>query len=288
MTADLQARRRHRPDRDPGPRGRPRGRRVQPDRPEAVRRARGRTSRPRAGSRPPTASRCGSPCPTGERLAYATAEPEERYRLASCTARQDARSPNSWSSGTAGEPTLVIGAVPRPARRARRAPGRPGDQGRDHGQGARAAVRRLPHRRDRAAGRLQGRQLLHRPARGRGRDPGLRRVRLPSGGGPAARPAAAAQGRRHRPRASTRSSPATPSTPTSPRTGSASWPSRATPTGSSTPTTWTGWTSSPAARRGLSGPKIGHTSPIRPPRGSEAPPDEVLRPRHRRRPRGAR
>ena len=48
-----------RPDRDAGARGRPRGRRLLADRAEAVRRARGRTSRRRAGSRPPTASRCG-------------------------------------------------------------------------------------------------------------------------------------------------------------------------------------------------------------------------------------
>ena len=39
MTADLQARRRDRPDRDADPRGRPRGRRVLADRAEAVRRA---------------------------------------------------------------------------------------------------------------------------------------------------------------------------------------------------------------------------------------------------------
>ena len=39
--------------------------------------------------------------------------------------------------------------VPRPARRARRAARRPGDQGRDHRHGARAAVRGVPHRRDR-------------------------------------------------------------------------------------------------------------------------------------------
>ena len=49
-----------RADRHAGPRGRPRGRRVHPDRAEALRRARGRTSRRRAGSRRPSASRCGS------------------------------------------------------------------------------------------------------------------------------------------------------------------------------------------------------------------------------------
>ena len=47
-----------------------------------------------------------------------------------------------------------------------------------------------------AARGLQGRELLDRPARGGGRDPGLRLLRLPPGGGPAPRPAAAPQGRR--------------------------------------------------------------------------------------------
>ena len=43
-------------------------------------------------------------------------------------------------------------------------------------------------RRDPGPGRLQGRELLDRPARGLGRDPGQRHVRLPAGGGAAARP----------------------------------------------------------------------------------------------------
>ena len=64
-------------------------------------------------------------------------------------------------------------------------------------------------------------------------------LRLPAGGGAAARPAAAAEGGRPRP-ASTPSWRGTPSTRTSPRTASGSWPSRATPTGS-----WTRKTCSP-------------------------------------------
>ena len=48
-----------RADRHPGPRGRPGGRRLLADRPEAVRRARGRTSSSRAGSRRPSAPRSG-------------------------------------------------------------------------------------------------------------------------------------------------------------------------------------------------------------------------------------
>ncbi len=225
-----------RPDRDAGPRGRPRGRRVLPDRAEALRRAveghRGagldRAGRLRRGAGDPARRRAAG---LRDRRA------EERYRLASCTHAKTQVVPSSWSRSTPGEPTLVIGQYLDQLDELADAPRRPGDQGRDPGQGAGAALRGVPHRRDRAAGGLQGRELLHRPARGRGRHPGLRVLRLPPGGGPAPRPAAAPQGGRPRPRTSTRSSPATPSTPTSPRTASASSPSRATRTGSSTPMT---------------------------------------------------
>ena len=46
--------------------------------------------------------------PEGERLAYATAEPEERYRLASCTHRK-VDVVKSLMARHAGQPTLVIG-----------------------------------------------------------------------------------------------------------------------------------------------------------------------------------
>ena len=46
--------------------------------------------------------------PEGERLAYATAEPEERYRLAACTASKT-RLVERIVAKHAGEPTLVIG-----------------------------------------------------------------------------------------------------------------------------------------------------------------------------------
>jgi DNA excision repair protein ERCC-3 len=46
--------------------------------------------------------------PEGERLAYATAEPEERYRLAACTASKT-RLVEQLVAQHAGEPTLVIG-----------------------------------------------------------------------------------------------------------------------------------------------------------------------------------
>ena len=175
--------------------------------------------------------------PTDERLAYATAEPEERYRLASCTPPKTRRGRATWSPQHAGPADPGDRAVPRPARRARRRPRRAGHQGRDAGQGAAAALRGLPLRRDRPARGLQGRELLHRPARGRGRHPGLRRRSAPARRRPSGSAGCCAPRPRARPRTSTRSSPATPSTPTSPRTGSGSWPSRATPTGSSTPRT---------------------------------------------------
>ena len=133
--------------------------------------------------------------PEGERLAYATAEPEERYRLASCTFSKT-KVAEQLVERHRGERTLVIGQYLEQLDELADHLGAPGDQGRDPGQGARAAVPGVPHRRDRAPGRLQGRQLLRRPARGRGRDPGLRQLRLPPGGGPAAGPAAAPQGRR--------------------------------------------------------------------------------------------
>ena len=46
--------------------------------------------------------------PEGERLAYATAEPEERYRLASCT-REKTKLVQQIVERHPGEPTLVIG-----------------------------------------------------------------------------------------------------------------------------------------------------------------------------------
>ena len=65
------------------PRGRPRGRRLQPDRPEEVRRALARAGNARAGSPRPTAPRSASPCPTTLRMEYAVAEWRHKYRIAS-------------------------------------------------------------------------------------------------------------------------------------------------------------------------------------------------------------
>ena len=130
--------------------------------------------------------------PTDERLAYAIAEPEERYRLASCTPQKldvvkdlVARHP--------GQPTLVIGQYLDQLDELAAALDAPVIKGETPVKERAATLRGLPLRRGRAAGGLQGRELLHRPALGRGRHPGLRLVRLPAGGGPAPRPPAATQ-----------------------------------------------------------------------------------------------
>ena len=130
-----------------------------------------------------------------ERMSYAVADPEERYKMAS-TAHTKTAVVRTLLERHPGEPALVIGAyldqLDELGERARRA-GHPGL----HAQpGARGAVRPVPRGRAARAGRLQGRELLHRPARGERRDPGLRHVRVPAGRGAAARQAAAPEGRR--------------------------------------------------------------------------------------------
>ena len=220
-----------RPDRDPGARGRPRGRRVQPDRPEAVRRARGRTSRARAGSRPPTASRCGSPCPRAS--GWPTRPPSPR----SATGWPAAPTPRRLVAERLveqhrGEPTLVIGQYLDQLDELAEHLGAPVIKGETT---VKERERLYEAFRSGEIDLLVVSKVANfsdRPARGGGRDPGLGQLRLPAGGGPAPRPAAAPEGRRQDRALLHRSSAATPSTPTSPRTGSGSWPSRATPTAS--------------------------------------------------------
>ncbi len=130
-----------------------------------------------------------------ERMSYATAETEERYRAAA-TARTKLPVVRALVERAQGRPDPGDRRVHRPAAPDRRLPRRADRAGRHHQQGARAALRRVPVRRDPHAGHLQGRQLLDRPARGGGGDPGVRHVRLPAGGGAAAGPGAAAEGRR--------------------------------------------------------------------------------------------
>ena len=128
--------------------------------------------------------------------------------------------------------------LPRPAGRARRGPGRADHPGLDDEQGARAAVRRVPRAarcRTLVVSKVANFSIDLPEATVAIQVSG--HVRLAAGGGAAARPGAAAQGRRAAGALLLGGRPATPSTPTTPRTGSGSSPSRATPTGSSTPTT---------------------------------------------------
>ncbi len=232
--ARLQAHRRSagapppRTHRDPRPRGRPRGRRLQPHRPQAVRRAvegdrgpglhltrgllRGaRRPARRRPSRVRRGRRRGSLPPRGDGVR----EDPGRARP-----RRAAR----------GRAHPRHRPVPRPDRCARRSARRTEDHRLDARRRARGALPGVPRRRDRGARRVEGRELLDRPARGIRRHPGVGILRLSAGGGPAPRTPAAAQAVRPTRRASTRSSPATPSTRTSRRTASASSPSRATAT----------------------------------------------------------
>ena len=133
--------------------------------------------------------------PEGERLAYATAEPEERYRLASCT-HAKVLIAEQLVKRHQGEPTLVIGQYLEQLDELAEHLGAPVIKGETTVKERERLYAGVPVRRDRAARRLQGGQLLDRPARGRRRDPGQRLLRVPPGGGAAPRPAAAAQGRR--------------------------------------------------------------------------------------------
>ena len=135
--------------------------------------------------------------PDAERMAYAMAEPDERYRMAA-TAREKQGIVSTLVARHPDDQVLVIGAVPRPAPRARRDARRPGDHRRDARERAPGAVRAVPRRRDLHPGGLEGGQLQPRPARGLGGHPGLRLVRIAPGGGPAPRADPAPQGRRPR------------------------------------------------------------------------------------------
>ena len=174
-----------------------------------------------------------------ERLSYATAEPEERYKIAS-TARTKMPVVRSILDRHPGEPTLVIGAYLEQLEELGEELQAPIIQGSTTQRRAGAAVRRVPGRRGLGAGGVQGGELLHRPAGGHG---GRSRCPAPSAPGRRRRSGSAGccgprttGGRR----TSTPWCRGTPWTPTTPPTGSGSWPSRATRTGSSTPTTCSG------------------------------------------------
>ena len=176
--------------------------------------------------------------PEAERLAYAIAEPEERYRLAVLHARQDRRRRRALVDQHRGEPTLVIGQYLDQLDELADELGAPVIKGETpvkerqrlfeafrSGEITLLVVSKVANF---SIDLPEARSPSRCPARS------ARARRRPSGsaGCCAPRPTGG-------PRTSTPSSPATPSTPTSPRTGSGSSPSRATPTGSSTPTTST-------------------------------------------------
>ena len=99
-----------------------------------------------------------------ERMGYAVAEAEERYRVASTARTKLAR-----REGDPGAPPRRARArhrrVPRPAGGAGAGARRPGHPGLHEEPRARGAVRHLPPRRAAGAGGEQGGELLHRPAR---------------------------------------------------------------------------------------------------------------------------
>ena len=127
--------------------------------------------------------------PSAERMAYAVAEPEERYRLASCT-HHKIDVVRRLVDQHPGQPTLVIGQYLDQLDEIATALDAPTITGATPVKERQRLFEAFRRRRGRAAGGLEGRELLHRPAHRRGRDPGLGVVRLAPGGGPAARPPA--------------------------------------------------------------------------------------------------
>ena len=131
-----------------------------------------------------------------ERMAYATAEPEDRYKLAA-TARTKLAVIEAIVAQHPHDQVLIIGAyLEQLDEIAEHLGDVPIIQGSTPEQGARTAVRLVPRRRDPGAGGQQGGQLLDRPAGGGGGHPDLRDVRFPAGGGPAVGTGAATEARR--------------------------------------------------------------------------------------------
>ena len=172
-----------------------------------------------------------------ERLAYATAEPEERYRLAASTAPPRRRSSRRWSSEHQGEQVLVIGQYLDQLDELAEHLDAPVITGETTVKERERLFEAFRHRRD-------PRALVVSKVANFSIDLPEAAVAIQVSGSFGSRQEEAQRlGRVLRPkadgrtRASTRWSPATPSTPTSPPTASGSSPSRATRTASSTPTT---------------------------------------------------
>ena len=184
-----------RPDGDAGPRGRPRGGRLQPDRPEEVRRALARAGDAAAGSPRRPAPRSASPCRS--RCAWNTPSPSG----ATSTASPARTRPRTTSSAGSCERypdsrVLIIGQYLKQLRSLAQALRHAAHHRPDGQRRARGPLRQVPPRRGAAADPVEGRQLRHRPAGRQRADPGLGHVRLAPGGGAAAGPDPAAQGER--------------------------------------------------------------------------------------------
>ncbi len=130
-----------------------------------------------------------------ERMAYATAEPEERYRVAA-TARTKLPVVRALVDRHPGDQVLVIGGYIDQLHQLGEYLDAPIVQGSTTNKERERLFDAFRAGEVSDTGHLEGGQLLHRPARGGGGDPGLRHVRLAAGGGPAARAGAAPQGGR--------------------------------------------------------------------------------------------
>ena len=130
-----------------------------------------------------------------ERMIYATAEPEERYQLCS-TAHTKIAVVKSILDKHPGEQTLVIGAYLDQLDELGAELDAPVIQGSTKTREREELFDAFRRGEVVHAGGVQGRQLLHRPAGSRRGGAGFGNLRLTPGGGPAAGPAAAAQGRR--------------------------------------------------------------------------------------------
>ncbi len=130
--------------------------------------------------------------PREERMTYAMAEDADKYRLCA-TSETKTTIVEQLVQAHLDEQLLVIGQYIDQLDEIAERLDAPVIKGETQCQGTAAALRCVPSRRDPHSGGLQGGELLHRPAGGLRGDPGLRVLRLPAGGGPAAGQAAAAQ-----------------------------------------------------------------------------------------------
>ena len=170
-----------------GPRGRPRGGRLQPDRPEEVRRALARAGDAgldRRGDlhrdpRRPAGADCG----------WSTPSPSwrDKYRIASENPAKDDVVAELLER-YADERVLIIGQYLKQLRRLAQAVRHPAHHRRRRRNAEREDLYgKFRTRRGPAPGPVEGRQLRHRPAGRQRADPGVGHVRLAAGGGPAAR-----------------------------------------------------------------------------------------------------